>query len=72
MNISDTDNSLNLNLAKELSEFFRINEHRADEIIKEVVFAVRKWKSVATKYGISRQDQELKALAFQAAEAYTI
>jgi len=72
LNISDTDNSLDLNLAKEVCEFFRISEDRADEIINEVVFAVRRWKSIATKYGITRQDQELKALAFQAAEAYPL
>lgn len=70
LNISETDNSLEINLAREVCEFFRIGEGRADEIIKEVVFAVRSWKSIATKYGIPRQEQELKALAFQAAEAY--
>lgn len=72
LNISETDNSLDINLAREVCEFFRISEGRADEIIKEVVFAVRRWKSIATKYGIPRQEQELKALAFQAAEAYPL
>lgn len=65
LNISDEDNSLDLNLAMEVSEFFRLTEKRAAEIIEEVLNAVGNWKVVATKYGISRVEQELKALAFK-------
>ena len=68
LNISDTDNSLDLDLAIEVSEFFRLGENRAREIIKEVKSSVRNWKKIATKYGISRSEQELKAMAFQRAE----
>ena len=65
LNISDEDNSLDLNLAMEVSEFFRLTEERATEIIEEVLNAVRNWNQVAIKYGISRVEQELKALAFK-------
>ena len=65
MNISDEDNSLDLNLAMEVSEFFRLTEKRANEIMEEVLTAVGNWKEVAIKYGISRVEQELKALAFK-------
>ena len=65
LNISDTDNSLDLNLALEVSEFFRLSEKRATEIIEEVLNVVAGWKEVAKKHGISRAEQELKALAFK-------
>ena len=65
LNISDTDNSLDLNLAMEVSEFFRLSEKRAAEIIEEVSNAIAGWKGIAIKYGISRAEQELKAMAFK-------
>ena len=65
LNISDEDNSLDLSLAMEVSEFFRLSNKRATEIIEEVVNAVGCWKEVATKYGISGVEQELKAIAFR-------
>jgi serine/threonine-protein kinase HipA len=66
LNISDEDNSLDLNLAMEVSEFFRLSEKRADEIKEEIVNVVSGWKEMAIKYGISRVEQELKAVAFKA------
>ncbi len=70
LNISDNDNSLDLDLAIEVSAFFRLTERRTKEIIKEVVSSVRNWRRIASKYGISRSDQELKALAFRRGEDY--
>ena len=67
LNISESDNALDLDLAIEVSEFFRLSERRANEIIREVVSSVRDWRRIASKYGISRSDQELKALAFSRA-----
>jgi len=52
----------------ETSEFFRLSEERSTEIIEEVKAAVRSWKEVAIKYGISRREQEIKALAFRNSE----
>jgi len=68
LNISDNDNSLDLELAMEVHAFFRLSKEQAKEIINEVTTAVRPWKDVATKYGISRAEQELKSLAFNKAE----
>jgi serine/threonine-protein kinase HipA len=68
LNISDNDNSLDLALAMEVHEFFRLSKKRATEIINEVTTAVRTWKDVATKYGLSRAEQELKARAFKKAD----
>lgn len=69
LNISDEDNSLNLDLALEVCEFFRLKEERAKEIIDEIKSVVCTWKDVATKYGLSRAEQELKSLAFKVAES---
>lgn len=68
INISDEDNSLNLELAMEVSTFFRLSKKRASEIIDEVKVAVRNWKKVATKYGLSKGEQELKSIAFKIAD----
>lgn len=65
LNISDEDNSLDLNLAMDVSEYFRLTENRATEIMQEVVNAVSEWKVIANKYGLSRVEQELKSLAFK-------
>lgn len=67
LNISDEDNSLDLNLAMEVSEYFRLTEIRATEIIEEVLNAVSCWRETAIKYGISRVEQDLKSLAFRTA-----
>jgi serine/threonine-protein kinase HipA len=65
LNISENDNALDLNLAIEVCVYFRLSENRANEIINEVIHAVSSWKEIATKYGISRVEQELKAIAFK-------
>lgn len=66
LNISDVDNSLDLELAMEVSEYFRLSDERANKIIGEVKSAVSNWRQVANKYGISKIEQELKAMAFRA------
>ncbi len=68
LNISETDNALDLDLAMDVCELFRISSVRAREIIGEVKSSVKNWKEIATKYGISRSEQELKAMAFKRAE----
>ena len=68
LNISDEDNSLDLNLALDVCEFFRLSSLRAGEIIEEVKTAVRSWRELANAYGISRKEQELKSMAFRHAE----
>lgn len=68
LNISEDDNALDLDLALEVCPYFRLNKDRAIEIIEEVKSAVLNWRNVATKYGISKAEQELKRMAFSRAE----
>jgi serine/threonine-protein kinase HipA len=64
LNISEDDNALDLSLAVQVCNYFQLSEKRALEIINEVQSAVQNWRKVATKYGISKTEQELKAMAF--------
>ena len=64
LNISDNDNSLDVELAVEVASFFRINNARAKEIINQVKIAVKGWRKIATKNGISNSEQEKMATAF--------
>jgi serine/threonine-protein kinase HipA len=68
LNISETDNSLDLALALEVKDFFRIDENRATEIIKEVKTVVQEWRHAATTLGLSKTEQELKSNAFSRVE----
>lgn len=69
LNISESDNALDLSLALEVAPYFRLKKDTALQIIKEIQMSVINWKIIATKYGISRAEQELKANAFK--QAYT-
>lgn len=68
LNISESENSLDTDLALDVHEFFRLNKVEAMAIIGQVKSAVSKWRELATRYGISKTNQELKAPAFQAIE----
>jgi serine/threonine-protein kinase HipA len=65
LNISENDNSLDLALAIEVHEYFRLTKEKAEEIINKVKKSVEDWQKVASKYGISRTEQELKRNAFK-------
>lgn len=67
LNISENDNALSLDLALEVCPYFRLKEKRAKEIINEVKMAVRQWRTVVLKYGLSNTEKELKARAFEQA-----
>lgn len=64
LNIDMDDNALNFELAKSVGKFFRLNENEMDTIIKEVMTAVRDWKSVAKLIGIPIREQLLMEPAF--------
>ena len=68
LNISENENSLDIDLALEVYEFFRLNKVEAMAIVGQVKSAVSKWRERATRYEISKTDQEIKVPAFQAIE----
>ena len=68
LNISETDNALDLDLALSVASVFRVKKKRAEEIVTEVRDAVSQWRSVATSHGLSRTAQDRMRRAFRVAE----
>lgn len=64
LNISENDNSLDLDLAKSVGSFFRITSPKADEIITQVKNAVSLWRQTAKRYQISKNEMDRMAPAF--------
>lgn len=64
LNIDMENNALDLELAKSVGEYFRLDNEQMNTIIEEVLESVGKWKKIAGEIGISRADQELMASAF--------
>ncbi len=64
LNISENDNSLDLNLALEIIEHFRLNIKKGNRIIKQIKSEVSNWKEYAKKYHLPRYEMEIKEKAF--------
>lgn len=69
LNISETDNSQDLELAKNVAAYFRIKPNHADQIIQEVIAAVKDWRNIASSLDIPRKEQDRMANAFRIASA---
>jgi len=65
INISESDNALNLDLAREVAPYFRVSKIRVNEIIETVGVAVRNWRNEARNLGIPRSEQDPMAVAFE-------
>lgn len=65
LNISETDNALEIDLAFEVAPYFRIKNDKAKQIAESVKKAVSTWRTIATQYKISKNDQELMSRAFE-------
>lgn len=62
--IDEHDNSLNLELAKQVAPYFRIDIPRAVELIDDIRHAVSRWKDYAERFHIARSEQEIYQQAF--------
>lgn len=69
LNITEADNALDLELAREVAGYFRLTLATADEIIQTFRDTVRQWRVIATSLGLSAREQERMAGAFRVAEA---
>jgi serine/threonine-protein kinase HipA len=65
LNISETDNALEIDLALEVAPYFRIKNDKAIQIVESIKRAVSTWRTIATQYKISKNDQELMSRAFE-------
>lgn len=68
LNISMDDNALDFELAKSVGEFFRLREAEMNNIIDEVMNAVKNWRTEAKTLGLKSSEIELMAPAFQCVE----
>ncbi|MGB3152257.1 MAG: HipA domain-containing protein [Maribacter sp.] len=64
LNIDMENNALDLELAKSVGEYFRLDDKQMDTIIEEVLESVGQWKMMANEIGIPRTEQELMSAAF--------
>jgi serine/threonine-protein kinase HipA len=65
LNISDSDNSQDYELAISVAQYFRVNVKRATEIVEEVIKVVSTWRTEASKLGISSTEQDRMSSAFR-------
>ncbi|MNF84673.1 hypothetical protein D3C84_670450 [compost metagenome] len=68
LNITDTDNALDLELAREVAGNFRINRADAESIIDSFKEVVSQWSTLAGALGLSKREQDNMAPAFRLAE----
>ncbi len=65
LNISETDNSLEFDLAVSVAKYFRIELAMANTIVNDIKKQVKNWNKIAKKYGIPNYEQEQMASAFE-------
>lgn len=65
LNISETDNSLDLDIALSVAEYFRVEKSNAGKIISKVNKSVSHWREAAKKYGIPKSEQDRMQRAFE-------
>jgi len=65
LNISETDNSLEFDVARSVAPYFRVSPTRAEAIISQINDAAKDWRRIATELGISSVEQNEMASAFQ-------
>ena len=65
LNIDMDNNALDLELAKSVGIYFRLNENEMNRIIDEVRSSVSGWQRLATEFGISLGEQNQMAEAFR-------
>lgn len=67
LNITDVDNALDLELAREVASYYRLSIEEADEIIADFQAIVGQWRVVAEGVGLSANEQNRMANAFKLA-----
>lgn len=63
--INFDDPTASLDTALSVISDFRIQKPRAHEIIKEVASAVKEWRSMAKRFGLSKKEMDCMASAFE-------
>lgn len=70
LNITADNNELDLELALEVSEYFRIKQIDAKKLVTEIVSQVKKWKEIATNIQLPKSEINRMSNAFRIADNY--
>lgn len=65
LHIDMDDNSLDFELAKSVGVYFQLTKAEMEVTLQEVLQAVKKWRTIAQKIGISRSEQDEMERAFR-------
>ena len=65
LNVSESDNTQDLDLARSVAAYFQVSDARAKGIIREVTEAVRDWRKIASALKISAAEQARMERAFR-------
>ncbi|MBP9144569.1 MAG: HipA domain-containing protein [Thermoanaerobaculia bacterium] len=68
INISESDNALDLELARSVAKYFRLSAAEASEIVEQSRRVVRLWKPTAARLGIGSREIDRMAPAFRLAD----
>jgi serine/threonine-protein kinase HipA len=68
LNISENDNTLDLDLARSVASEFRINNKKSISLIEQIKKAVACWQTEGAKIGITREEIQTMESAFSNAE----
>jgi serine/threonine-protein kinase HipA len=64
LNISDTDNALDLELVTEVAPYFRISKQEANATLSHLKSTAAQWREIAAKYKIPAKEQDYMSAAF--------
>jgi len=67
LNISESDNALDLDLVRSVAPYFRLSDTQATATIDRIATQVRGWRELANSVGLSRSEQDDMAAAFHTA-----
>jgi serine/threonine-protein kinase HipA len=65
LNISESDNSLEIDLALSVTEYFRLDKTRAMQIVETIKKSTNRWRIIAKKVGLSKSEQDRMERAFE-------
>ena len=65
LNISETDNALDFELALSVAEYFRIPKIKAKNITKQIKEVIPEWRKLAQDVGISKNELDRMSIAFK-------
>lgn len=66
LNISETDNALDTDVAMSVARYFKLNVKEAESILGQIQKAVKEWRVVAKTHGINKDEIEGMKNAFRA------